>query len=319
MKVSFTILAVLAAALAVNASNPHDGRALISRHTRISHRAPTLVNRSVKRKRCKARPTPVNNGAAVDTTTTTSKPKPTSVKPTASPKPQPPAPQSFDNGGVLNVKSSCGNIGAIKQTTRTSGPNGNIDWLNCGVTSGGWNPPFIKVSDIKSVSLSGAINSGKGPFLACTKYVHLFEKYAGQYGLPPIMLAAFAMQESSCNPNTVGGGGEQGLMQITKEKCGGAPGGNCRDPDFNIRTGARYFADTLNNNGGNLLLSIGSYNGWFEGLTYGKATAAAKSACCKCQNNLDYLHQFLNGWLQNIDAYSQSFRLGKFFNLDVCN
>lgn len=38
------------------------------------------------------------------------------------------------------------------------------------------------------------------------------------------------MQESSCNPETVGGAGEQGLMQITKDKCNGAPGGNCRDP-----------------------------------------------------------------------------------------
>lgn len=37
------------------------------------------------------------------------------------------------------------------------------------------------------------------------------------------------MQESSCNPHTVGGGGEQGLMQITRDKCGGAPGGNCQD------------------------------------------------------------------------------------------
>lgn len=77
------------------------------------------------------------------------------------------------------------------------------------------------------------------------------------------MLAAFALQESSCNPvsrspstkladnnghyfqETVGGGGEQGLMQITKDKCGGAPGGNCRDPRFNIKTGAAYFAGVL--------------------------------------------------------------------------
>lgn len=48
--------------------------------------------------------------------------------------------------------------------------------------------------------------------------------------VPPIMLASFAMQESSCNPATVGGAGEQGLMQITKDKCGSAPGGNCKDP-----------------------------------------------------------------------------------------
>lgn len=43
------------------------------------------------------------------------------------------------------------------------------------------------------------------------------------------MLAAFAMQESSCNPNTVGGAGEQGLMQLTKDKCGDAPNGDCKD------------------------------------------------------------------------------------------
>lgn len=48
--------------------------------------------------------------------------------------------------------------------------------------------------------------------------------------VPPIMIASFALQESSCNPNTVGGAGEQGLMQLTKDKCGDAPGGNCKDP-----------------------------------------------------------------------------------------
>lgn len=101
------------------------------------------------------------------------------------------------------------------------------------------------------------------------------------------MLASFAMQESSCNPNTVGGAGEQGLMQLTKDKCGAAPGGNCKDPvrtavdflsalpwhsyniqDYNIKTGAKFFSDTLNGNNGDLLKSIGQYNGWFEKMTY---------------------------------------------------
>jgi len=45
--------------------------------------------------------------------------------------------------------------------------------------------------------------------------------------VPPILLAAIALQESSCNPYTVGGAGEQGLMQITPDKCDGAPGGDC--------------------------------------------------------------------------------------------
>lgn len=38
------------------------------------------------------------------------------------------------------------------------------------------------------------------------------------------------MQESTCNPGAVGEGGEQGLMQISKDKCVNAPGGNCQDP-----------------------------------------------------------------------------------------
>jgi membrane-bound lytic murein transglycosylase MltF len=58
----------------------------------------------------------------------------------------------------------------------------------------------------------------------------MFNKHASEFGLKPIMLAAFAMQESTCNPATVGGGGEQGLMQLTEDKCGAAPGGDCRDP-----------------------------------------------------------------------------------------
>lgn len=53
------------------------------------------------------------------------------------------------------------------------------------------------------------------------------------------MLASFAMQESSCNPNTVGGAGEQGLMQLTKDKCGAAPGGNCKDP---VRTAVDFLS-----------------------------------------------------------------------------
>ncbi len=75
------------------------------------------------------------------------------------------------------------------------------------------------------------------------------------------------MQESSCDPHTVGGGGEQGLMQISRDKCGGAPDGNCQDTDFNIRTGTKFFADTLNANGGNLLLTLGNYNGWPQHMT----------------------------------------------------
>ncbi|KAJ7809949.1 hypothetical protein B0H14DRAFT_2379390 [Mycena olivaceomarginata] len=84
--------------------------------------------------------------------------------------------------------------------------------------------------------------------------------------------------------------------------------------DFNIRTAAAYFSDTLNGNQADVLLSVGTYNGWYKGLTEAEAIAARNSSCCRCQNNLDSLFQFMNGWMQNIDASG----LGKYHNLDVC-
>ncbi|KII92887.1 glycoside hydrolase family 23 protein [Plicaturopsis crispa FD-325 SS-3] len=205
-----------------------------------------------------------------------------------------------------------------EEITAISGPNGNIGWLNCGINDGGWRPPYVKVDEIITVDLSDALKDPKTPFGPCKEYVPLFEKYGKQFNIPPILMAAFAMQESTCNPNTVGGAGEQGLMQITKDKCGAAPGGNCKDVDYNIKTGTKFFSDTLNSNNGDLLKSLGYWNGWFPSMTVGQALAAATSGCCRCQQNLDYLHQFLNGWVLNVDAYDHSPRIGKFFNLDKC-
>jgi hypothetical protein len=86
-------------------------------------------------------------------------------------------------------------------------------------------------------------------------FVHIFEKIGAETGLPPILLASFALQESTCNPNVVGGGGEVGLMQfvavpfpllvavlitflfrITPDKCNGMGTSACKDPATNVRT-----------------------------------------------------------------------------------
>jgi hypothetical protein len=103
--------------------------------------------------------------------------------------------------------------------------------------------------------------------------------------------------------------------------------------DFNVRTGAKFFSDSLSGNNGNLLLTMGGYNGWFKGMTVvcafpprmmlpaltrtqGDATKMQKSSCCRCQQNLDYLQQWLNGWMRNVNAYQNN--LGFYHNLDVC-
>jgi hypothetical protein len=219
-------------------------------------------------------------------------------------------------GLIAVVSDQCGSANACHDISNNCGPNGNIEWLTCGVRGGGWNPPNVQVSDLKVVDLNDALKSGDSPFHACRgDLIGKFYQYAGEVGVPPILLASIAMQESSCNPATVGGAGEQGLMQLTKDKCGGAPGGDCKDPDFNIRTGAHFLKGLIDGNGGNVLKSVAQYNGWFPGMTVAKATAIAGS-CCRCQQNLDYLQQFFNGWIQNVNAYARN--MGVFRNLDRC-
>lgn len=224
-------------------------------------------------------------------------------------------PSSPGFSSLLQVNSACGKARATSAVTVSSGPNGHESFLNCGISGNGWNPPEVTMSMVKSISLDQ--EPAKTTFSPCLKFRYLFEKYGKSYGIPPIFLAAFAMQESNCRPDAVGdNGGAFGLMQITKDKCGDAPNGNCADPNYNVKMGAKTFDDGLKEANGNVLKALGGYNGWITGLTKSKALQAKDQGCCVCQQNLDYLHQFLNGWILGIDP--QSHRLGTIRNLDVC-
>ena len=66
--------------------------------------------------------------------------------------------------------------------TPVSGPNGNIDWLNCGVNAGGWQPPYVTVQDLITKDLATAIQAPDSPFKACTPFVEMFEQYANEFG-----------------------------------------------------------------------------------------------------------------------------------------
>lgn len=108
----------------------------------------------------------------------------------------------------------------------------------------------------------------------CKPFIPLFEKYGAQTGLPPILLAAIALQESTCNPHVSGdSGGAFGLMQITQDKCSGRDGHGCAEPDYNVRTGAEYLKKEIDNAGGSFIKALGAYNGWQAGLTYGESQA----------------------------------------------
>lgn len=298
------LLALGAAASPSYAHLDQRSRALSTRHSKLARDMASASGTRIA-KRCKAKTTKSSTAKPKSTTTkkvSTATPKPTTAAPAAAPK------------GVIDV-TSCGPTGATVKTTSTTGPNGSIDFLNRGVTSqGGWNPCHVTVDQLIAVDLATALKQDNSPFQACSQYVSLFNKYGNQFGVHPIMLASFAMQESSCQAGAQGEGGEQGLMQLSQDKCGKAPGGNCKDPDYNIKTGAQFFSDTLASNNGNVILTVGNYNGWFQSMTKAQATAAADTGCCRCQNNLDYLDQYFNGWMQGIDGGS----LGKFFNLKDC-
>ena len=54
--------------------------------------------------------------------------------------------------------------------------------MNCGLTAGGWNPPHVTVNDVITVDLGAALNDPNTPFKACSPYIDLFYKYAGEHG-----------------------------------------------------------------------------------------------------------------------------------------
>lgn len=67
--------------------------------------------------------------------------------------------------------------------------------------------------------LVGVPLTADGFFSACTPYIDKFNAYAGESGVPPIMLASFAMQESGCNRTARGQSMEVGIMQIAPDNC----------------------------------------------------------------------------------------------------
>lgn len=60
----------------------------------------------------------------------------------------------------------------------------------------------------------------------------------------------------------------------------------------------------IDHNGGNVIAALGSYNGWRVGMTTDDATRAKSQGNCLWQNNLDYLTQWLNGWIQDKNGYN---------------
>ncbi|UZJ53455.1 hypothetical protein CBS101457_002775 [Exobasidium rhododendri] len=177
-------------------------------------------------------------------------------------------------------------------------PNGDIHFLNCNIDSA-WQPPNVKMDDLSIVSAETVVTGDV--FKPCAKYLTEFKQIAAEYHVHPTLLMAFAMQESHCDAGLTGPNGEIGIMQIIPASCRG----DCWSVKNNIRLGAKEFSKTLRSNGGNVLEAIGQYNGWEKGLAVWKVRKEQYG--CYAQQNLDYLYQMLNGWLQGKDGYAKEF------------
>ena len=118
------------------------------------------------------------------------------------------------------VSTNCGPSNADENN-----PNGSEDFLTCGISrsnpGAGWvslqpsshraarfnaatladsvllqSPPNAKLSDLSFVSIEEAM-SKNSVWAPCGQYISTFEKYGNEMGIPPIMLASFALQEST--------------------------------------------------------------------------------------------------------------------------
>ncbi|KAG8819208.1 hypothetical protein FRC17_010552 [Serendipita sp. 399] len=197
--------------------------------------------------------------------------------------------QAIHPGQTIAIPETagCPPINATNTTTATTGPNGSLFFLNCGVSierrRAGWTPPDIRINNLViNVDFSSEEATKGTLFEPCGPYIEAFRNASAAIGVPPVLFAALAMQESSCNPNATGSGGTAGLLQLSPDKCRNA---DCYDPFVNIQIGAGYL-QTLLDVSPNIVLAIGSWNGWFAGMSYSEATAV-RTTDCYSQRNLD--------------------------------
>ncbi|KAI0144536.1 glycoside hydrolase family 23 protein [Xylariaceae sp. FL1272] len=190
------------------------------------------------------------------------------------------------------------------------GPNGSEEWLNTGITdeTTGWNPPFLDINGISHVSLDEYY---QGVGASCQQYDDAFQASGAKYGIDPAILAFIAMQESSCNADA--SGSTPGLMQCDPSNCQNGQS-SCQYPvEDNTDCGAWVLQQGLDSAGGNAIRALGAYNGWFTADDYGASQNNGKGLttdypCGLGTNygspqNLNYIHEILNGWFQGYDIY----------------
>ncbi|KAG7085241.1 transglycosylase SLT domain protein [Colletotrichum scovillei] len=137
-----------------------------------------------------------------------------------------------------------------------------------------------------------------------------------------------AIQESTCNADE--GGPTPGLMQCDSGNCQNGKS-SCQYPlQDQVDCGAWVLRSGLDRANGNAVRALGAYNGWFTAADqwgYNGGKGLTLSYPCSDEGksngvpqNLDYLHQTLNGWFQGLDIYGKDSHLGGKYNCQQnCN
>jgi hypothetical protein len=145
--------------------------------------------------------------------------------------------------------------------------------------------------------LTSDLAKSGGVFEPCGQYFPMFNTIAKKYNVPPIMMASFAMQESTCNPKAYSADCF-GLFQLSGEKCPSDKSA-CYDPQTNTEIAVQFVISSLSSYGNNVIEMFGQYNGWTPGMKQSSVHGA-----CATQQNLDYIQQMLNGWMQGKNGYN---------------
>lgn len=86
---------------------------------------------------------------------------------------------------ILTTVSLC-----LAKVTTLSGPNGHIDWLNCGINDYGWSPAPAKIDELVVVSLDSARHSTFSP--CSDQIIATLKKYGQKLGSScPLQCATF--------------------------------------------------------------------------------------------------------------------------------
>jgi len=105
------------------------------------------------------------------------------------------------------------------------------------------------------------------------KYQWEIERWAGEYGVDPLLIEAFVETESGFDPDALSNVGARGLMQITEEtfdwiKSKIAPDeplsfDDLYEPETNIRFGTYYVAECMKRYDGDVSTAAAAYHsGW---------------------------------------------------------